>query len=75
MKRWKNEDAVNLRKQIDTLIPSAIQEVLGYKTVHRVLSSSITHTALEPEGHTITISFSVQVNKKKEKPANDGVSE
>lgn len=75
MRKWKNEDSVNLRKQIDVLIPSAIQEVLGHRTVHRVLSSNITHTALEPEGASFTITFAVQVNEKKKEPADAGVSE
>jgi len=75
MRKWKQEDNIALRKLLNELVPSAIRSILGHGTSHRVLSSSITHSVLEPEGASFTITFAVQVNEKKEEPADDGISE
>lgn len=65
-------DDVALRKQIEALLPVAIQEVLGGKITFKAKSSQITHTGLVPEGDQFTIRFVVEVHHKEEKPnAND----
>jgi len=67
-RKWKYEDNIALRKNIEALIAASIQDVLGGNIIHKVVSSSINHTELQPEGDQFTINFVIQVyeNKKKE---------
>jgi len=66
IKIWKHEDNLALRKNIEALIAASIQDVLGGNIIHKVVSSSINHTSLQPEGDQFTINLVIQVYEKKE---------
>lgn len=64
-KKYKQTDNETLRKNIETLLNTAISEVIG--PVHlRFHYSVINHTDLEPEGDTFDIHFRVEAHPKKE---------
>jgi len=67
-RKYKHEDNVILRKNIEAVLAAAIEEMIGGKIKHRVLSSSITHTDLLPEGDQFTINFVVEIHEKKDSP-------
>ena len=70
-KKYKHEDNVILRKNIELYLAKAIEDMIGGKIVYRVNFSSITHTALQPEGDQFTIRFVVEVHHRQEKPSAD----
>lgn len=67
-------DDVALRKNIEAILAAAIQDIIGGRIIFKALSSSITHTALQPEGDQFSIHFIVETHYKQEKsddvPAN-----
>ncbi len=63
--RYKIEDALTLRKNIEVLLKVALEEVLKHPIHLRVLSSNIQHTELQPEGDAFDIQVRVQVVEKK----------
>jgi hypothetical protein len=65
-KKYKHEDNVILRKNVEIALAAAIQDMLGGKILYKVHSSNIMHTALQPEGDQFTIQFVVEVHEKKE---------
>lgn len=67
-KKYKQEDNVALRKIIEPLMASAIQDALGVKITYVVRSSSIMHTDLQPEGDTFTINVVIETHEKQETP-------
>jgi hypothetical protein len=64
--KYKHQDNVQLRKNIETLLVASLQDLLGVKLIHKVHSSSITHTDLLPEGDQFTISVVIETHEKKE---------
>lgn len=67
-RKYRHDDNVLLRKNIEAVLAASIQDVLGGKIVHKVVSSSINHTDLLPEGDQFTINFVIHVHKKEETP-------
>jgi hypothetical protein len=68
LKKYKHEDNVILRRNIELTLAKAIEDMLGGKIVYLVKSSSINHTALQPEGDMFTINFVIEVHEKKTPP-------
>lgn len=64
LKKYKHADNVVLRKNVELALAAAIENMMGGKMVYRVLSSSITHTDLQPEGDQFTISFVIETHEK-----------
>ena len=71
-KKYKHEDNVILRKNIELTLANAIQDMLGGKLVYVVRSSSIMHTDLLPEGDQFTINFVIETYEKKDPPGQGG---
>ncbi len=69
-RKYKNADNVTLRKNIEATLVVALEDTMGGKIKHRVLSSSITHTDLLPEGDQFTINFVIEVHEKKDVLSN-----
>ena len=70
-RKYKHEDNVILRKNIEITLAKAIEDMLGGKILYKVLSSSITHTDLLPEGDTFSINFVIEVHEKKVPPGQE----
>lgn len=67
MEKYKHQDNELLRKKIETLIAVSLQDLFfGKKLVHKVRSSSIMHTGLQPEGDIFTINVVIEVHEKSE---------
>ena len=66
MGKYKQTDNVELRKLLEPAIVGAIQLLFGKNLIHRVHSTLITHTELEPEGDMFTINVVIEVHEKKE---------
>ena len=63
-----HHDDITLRKNIEAILATAIQDVLGGRITFKARSSSITHTALQPEGDQFSINFVVEVHEKTDPP-------
>jgi hypothetical protein len=67
-KRYKHTDNIELRKLIEPALVGALQLVLSSNLTHKILSSNIMHTELQPDGDLFTLNFVVETHEKKEKP-------
>ena len=63
---FKEKDAIELRTNLQAAIQVALQETMKTPLHVKFNASSITHTALEPEGDSFMFMVSVAVHPKKE---------
>ncbi len=69
-RKYKHADNVILRKNVEMTLANAIEEMMGGKILYKVLSSSIAHTDLQPEGDQFTINFVIEIHEKKGNPGD-----
>jgi len=67
-RKYKAEDNVKLQKELAIAIRAALENYLGLSHT-KVISSTLTHTDLQPEGNMFTINFLVETHDKPEEKA------
>lgn len=61
-------DDVVLRKNIEAILAVAVQDILGGRITLKVISSSIMHTDLQPEGDMFTLNFVIEAHQRTDPP-------